>query len=459
MSYTEFYQKYGFGLLQKLLRRPTLALFEELRVAERLDGPSIRARQLARLNELYRHAREEIPLYRRLYADGPDDIANFEQFSALPILDRHTVGMEHQDMVFGGVGNPRVQVSRTGGSSGEPLTFYTFDGSAALGLAMMMRGRAWWNIDFNERNGLFIEHGLKFENDVRSKVDRVLHKVREAVLNRRFFSAYRMSGADMQGYYEELARFKPSYLIGYASFLYLFAKHLRDNNLAAQPLGVRCIFYTSEMLYPWQRELIESVFDCPVVGEYGCKEVGVIAYQCPQNSWHTMDESVYVEIVPLDDAPGFGEVIVTQLKNDDSPFIRYRTGDVARLLDPDAACGCGRGLHVMGSIQGRSHDWIMTPSGKVLHGQIFTHALIVRGSVVKFRVRQSKDYSIRIQAVVNNRFSEEEEAFIIKNISEIIGEPLAITFEKVHEIESGRSGKFRWIESEISIYDRAPVDP
>lgn len=457
MSYTKFYTKYGFPLLQRALGRPTMAMFQELKESERREGFTIRSEQLATLAELYRHARANIPLYARLYADGPESIQSFEDFASLPVLDRREIAKQHQDMVVGGLKNPNVRISRTGGSSGEPLTFYTFNGSAPLGLAMMMRARAWWGIDFNERNGLFIEHGLKFENDWRSKINRALHHVRELMLNRRFFSAYNMSGKAMDGYHRELLSYKPAYLIGYASFLYLFAKHLHDNNLTAAPIGVQCVFYTSEMLYLWQREMIESVFGCPVVGEYGCKEVGVIAYQCPEGSWHTMDESVYVEVVPREDTPGFGDIVLTQLKNDHSPFIRYRTGDVAQLLDRDAPCSCGRGLHVMGPIQGRSHDWIVTPSGKALHGQIFTHALVVRGSVEKFRVHQAKDYSISIEAVVNTKFNDAEEDFIKRNIAEIIGEPLKISFERVPEIASGNSGKFRWIKSDISIYDRPVV--
>lgn len=457
MNYTKFYREYGFPALQKALGRPTMTLFAELQTSELRAGSHIRREQLARLDTLYRQARKHIPLYARLYANGPDQIESFEQFASLPILDRRMVAKHHQDMVLGGPGNPNVQVSRTGGSSGEPLTFYTFKKSAPLGLAMMMRARAWWGIDFNERNGLFIEHGLKFENDWRSRINRTIHNIRQRVLNRKFFSAYHMSSQDMNGYYQELLSFKPAYLIGYASFLYLFAKHLKDNKLTTAPLGIRCVFYTSEMLYPWQREVIESAFGCAVVGEYGCKEVGVIAYQCPEGNWHTMDESVYVEVVPREDTPGFGDVVLTQLKNDYSPFIRYRTGDIAQLLDRDAPCPCGRGLHIMGPIQGRSHDWIVAPSGKALHGQIFTHALIVRGSVDKFRVHQTKDYNILIQAVVNDKFNDAEEDFIKRNIAEIIGEPLQIQFERVPEIACGNSGKFRWIKSDISIYDRPAV--
>lgn len=168
-----------------------------------------------------------------------------------------------------------------------------------------------------------------------------------------------------------------------------------------------------------------------------------------------MDESVYVEVIPLKDNPKYGEVVVTQLQMNDAPFIRYRTGDLAAVVDRDEVCECGRGLHLMGAVEGRSHDWIITPSGKTIHGQIFTHALIVRGGIDKFRVHQRSDYSIRIEVVVNGSFSVDSERMIIDNLNEIIGEPLPVSIHKVEDIPSGSSGKFRWIRSEVGVYDRS----
>lgn len=135
-------------------------------------------------------------------------------------------------------------------------------------------------------------------------------------------------------------------------------------------------------------------------------------------------------------------------------FIRYRTGDLALLTDMDSTCSCGRGLHVMGPIQGCSHDWIVAPSGSVVHGQIFTHALFVRGNIDKFQIQQAKNFSIRTRAVVNARFSDSAETSIIRNILDVIGELIEVTFERVLEIDSGDSGKFQWIKSDISIYER-----
>lgn len=455
MKYSTFYCKYGFPLLQMVLRRPTLQMARQFKKSEYLDGKQIRKKQLEVLKQLYRHAKNNIPFYNKKYSKLPiNEINTFEEFSTLPVLDRSEVSKNYKDMLAKGIHSSDVILSRTGGSSGEPLSFYTTPHSSPLGLALMMRARAWWDIDFNDRNALFIEHGLKFEDDLRSRFNIKIRNLRERLLNRVFFSAYQMSPVNLKTYYDSLIKFRPVYLIGYASFLYLFAKYIQDNRLNSDTLGVRCIFYTSEMLYTWQRSVIESVFRCPVVCEYGLKEVGVVAYECPSKNIHTMDESVYVEVIPLEDNSRYGEIVVTQLQMSEAPFIRYRTGDLAEVVDSEKLCDCGRGLHLMGAVQGRSHDWIITPSGKTIHGQIFTHALIVHGNVEKFRVYQSADYSIRIEVVVNKKFNERNERMIIENLESVISEPIPISLHKVNDISPGNSGKFRWIKSEIGVYER-----
>lgn len=453
--YSEFYKRYGFAFQQLLLCRPTMRVIKEFKQTELLSKKDIKERQLRSLDEVYRLARTSIPFYQEKYANCGESIKSFEQFLELPILDRTEVATNYRNVIVGGEQNKNIIISRTGGSSGEPLAFYTFKGSSVLGLAMMSRARAWWGIDFSEKSVLFIEHGLKFEDDLGAYIKRSLHCVKEKFLNRQFLSAYKMSDEDMERYYREIITFSPAYFIGYASFLYLFAKHLKDYGRRGNDIGLRCIFYTSEMLYPWQQKIIEEVFECPVVGEYGLKEVGVVSYECPRKRFHTMDESVYVEVIPLRDNPKIGEVVVTQLLNRESPLIRYRTGDIAEVVDRDESCPCGRGLHVMGKIQGRSHDWIATPLGKKIHGQIFTHALIVRDCVKKFQVHQDRDYNISVKVVPNERFKYGDGENIIRNIKGVLGEAVNVNVEVVDHIKSGSSGKFRWIKSEISVYDRS----
>lgn len=81
-----------------------------------------------------------------------------------------------------------------------------------------------------------------------------------------------------------------------------------------------------------QRRFIESAFDAVTASQYGCNEIGSIAYECPEGNLHVMDHNVYVEIEPFTEqerAAGTGHVIVTARHNKVMPFIRYDTGDIA----------------------------------------------------------------------------------------------------------------------------------
>src|SRR6185437_1041049 len=94
-------------------------------------------------------------------------------------------------------------------------------------------------------------------------------------------------------------------------------------------------------LYDFQRRLVEKVFNCAVAMEYGARDAGLLANECPNGGFHIPAEGVLIEI-DAPDSTGLGEIVVTNLYSKAMPIIRYRTGDVGRLLG--GACSCGRGL-------------------------------------------------------------------------------------------------------------------
>jgi phenylacetate-CoA ligase len=53
------------------------------------------------------------------------------------------------------------------------------------------------------------------------------------------------------------------------------------------------------------------------------------------------------------------------------PFIRYDTGDLGSVSD--GPCSCGRGLKRINEVFGRTRDFVMTPSGRQVHGAFFNH--------------------------------------------------------------------------------------
>ncbi|MBN1812152.1 MAG: hypothetical protein JXA14_09980 [Anaerolineae bacterium] len=103
----------------------------------------------------------------------------------------------------------------------------------------------------------------------------------------------------MDAYWQYIRRTRPALIRGYASSLYVFARFLEQRGHDASDLGAKVVISTSEQLYEWQREQIARVFGCQVANEYGTVETGIIGHECSAGRIHLMDESVYVEILPL----------------------------------------------------------------------------------------------------------------------------------------------------------------
>jgi phenylacetate-CoA ligase len=78
---------------------------------------------------------------------------------------------------------------------------------------------------------------------------------------------------------------------------------------------------------------------------YAANEVGPIAWECPQHrgALHLNDDVQWTEILDENDRPvqpgETGQVVVTQLLCRSQPLLRYRIGDLARLLRDRCSCG------------------------------------------------------------------------------------------------------------------------
>jgi phenylacetate-CoA ligase len=136
---------------------------------------------------------------------------------------------------------------------------------------------------------------------------------------------------------------------------------------------------TGEVLDQQSHDLIAAAFGCRVIDLYGVREVGLVAFQCPDAERHHLcAEALHIELLDEQGQPvrpgRFGRVIVTSLYNYAMPFIRYEVGDYA--LASGEACACGRGLPSIDQIGGRSRNMLVLPDGskKRVRGNVFVNA-------------------------------------------------------------------------------------
>jgi len=92
-----------------------------------------------------------------------------------------------------------------------------------------------------------------------------------------------------------------------------------------------------------------------------------------------------------------GEVVITDLHNYGIPFIRYKIGDVAVLSDKKYPCG--RGLPLIGDVEGRLLDLIVTPDNKIITGVFFPHLMKEFKEVEKYQVIQKSKEDLLVKLV------------------------------------------------------------
>ncbi|MDR0903060.1 MAG: phenylacetate--CoA ligase [Ruminococcus sp.] len=132
----------------------------------------------------------------------------------------------------------------------------------------------------------------------------------------------------------------------------------------------------SEGCTPEMRNHIESSLGIFVTDNYGMSELGGpgVSGECEiRDGMHINEDHFLCEII--DPATGEvlpegsqGELVVTTLQKEGFPMLRYRTGDITRLVkDP---CKCGRTFARMDKIKGRSDDMLKIRGVNVFPSQI-----------------------------------------------------------------------------------------
>jgi phenylacetate-CoA ligase len=144
--------------------------------------------------------------------------------------------------------------------------------------------------------------------------------------------------------------------VGTPSFLYAILKKAAE---ARSPLQVEVAWVTAEMLAESLRHELETDHGIRVLQGYGTADVGMLAYECPEQQGMHLHPEVIVEILDLATrepvAPGQPGEVVATIFDEAYPLIRFATGDLSSFL-ADRPCPCGRTTPKLAGILGRVGD-------------------------------------------------------------------------------------------------------
>ena len=427
-----------------LLGRKTFRYARELEESQWASPNELRQLQEIKLRALLRHARANTPFYRRRLMHPGANVTSsdvFEVLAQLPLLEKSDVRRSGRDMVWADTPGGVLEYN-TGGSDGSPLTFYFDRRRQAYDQAARIRSHRWFGIDVGDREVYL------WGSPIELRRTDLLKRVRDALFNQRLLNAFDMSSTRMDSYLDVLDRFQPACLFGYPSSVALLVEHARSRGRTIDTRSLRAILVTGEVCYPHYRQAITSFADVPVANEYGSREGGFIAHECPQGNTHLIAENVIVEIIKDGRAVppgGAGEIVLTHLDAYAMPFIRYRTGDVGRLKA--GRCRCGRGLPMMDVVQGRTTDFLYLPDGSTKHALSIIYPLRAMRGVRQFRVTQQEDYSVTIDVVRDERTAHVTRDVVERGVRPVLGDKIQVRVTLVKRIPAGRSGKHRYVVS------------
>ena len=428
--------------------RSSVRLWRELEESQWWEPSRLVELQNSKLRKLVIHAAEQTLFYRRRLQQAgiePTRVGGIEDLRDLPLLLKDDIRGEREQMVAASH-HKELMTSCTSGSTGSPLIFWVGPTRCSADVAARLRAHRWFNVCVGDP--VIYLWGSKIEIN---RQDR-LKAVRDWLINEKLLSAFELTDEKLHQYANTFLQVRPHCVYSYASTLWRFAQFVHQHRPELKGVIRKVAFATGEQMLPeWRGEIIRHL-ECSVAEEYGCREGGLIAHECPQGAYHIMAEQVMVEI--LDDAgcplpPGQeGRVVITNLESQAMPFIRYDTGDRAALrLGP---CSCGRLLPTMCRPTGRTFDFLETNDGTKITGISLSRDLKEIEGIAHYRVTQEARARLRVLLVINSRYHRRDgEAQIRRFVSARIGSATEVIIDYVDRLPPHRSGKYRYVINAI----------
>jgi phenylacetate-CoA ligase len=184
---------------------------------------------------------------------------------------------------------------------------------------------------------------------------------------------------------------KSSVLCGTSSYALLLAEELSKRKLKDK-IRLKKGIIGSERWGEKMRSRIADEIGVQLYDIYGLTEIygPGIAISCDEGSgMHYWDDYLYFEIV--DQFSGHpvpygevGELVITTLKKEGAPLIRYRTHDLTRFIPGE--CACGMKHPRIDTILGRTDDMIKVKGTNIFPGQIDELLRDIHGASSEYKV-------------------------------------------------------------------------
>jgi phenylacetate-CoA ligase len=396
--------------------------------------------QLTKLREVLLAAYRHTPYYRELFdrvSFRPDRFSALEDLQSIPLLTKSKV-ISMRDAFKSDLFSPDdLRLATTGGTTGVPLgVFYHQRTQGPIENAFIHE--IWGRFGFKDSRRMVWARVSKLNGQLYERRGQKL-VVDCGQLQRSTFSAI----------VEAIRYFRPSYLFGYPSSLYLLAQLMLQEGQPAFE-SIELVMCSSETLDQAQLASLRGFFHAPVCNLYGNSERTVIAANTPAcHHMHFYPQYGFVEILNQDGKPCSaegerGEIITTAFTSPAFPLIRYRTGDYASFSS--RRCSCNWNYLTVSEIQGRAQEFLVDVTGERrpfiasvnMHSSVFT-------PVFQFQLVQPSPGLVDVCVVPKREFADADAQAIALELGRILGAGFEVRVQKVERMRLTSRGKFRFV--------------
>jgi len=336
---------------------------------ETLSRPTLEQLQLKRLQDTVGRVAQRVPFYRDKFAESgvaPGDIKSLADARRLPFTTGADLRTVYPEGLLAVERDEAVRLHTSSGTTGKPKAIFfsrndVNNAAELIARSLIMTGVTKKDVFQNMMSyglftgGLVMHYGAE-------KVGCLVIPAGPGTSDRQLML--------MQDFRTTAVHILPSYALYFASFLEQKGIDLRKD------LSLRKAFVGAEPHTEETRIRIEQAFGCEVYNSYGLTEMNGpgVAFECEHKAGlHLWEDNYLLEIInpatgePLPEGQT-GELVLTTLKREAMPIIRYRTRDITSII-PEP-CRCGRTHRRLNRITGRSDDMLIIRGVNIFPQQI-----------------------------------------------------------------------------------------
>jgi len=411
---------------------------------ETLPREALEALQRKRLQQVVERVYHTVGFYRRILDEAgvtPDDIKTLDDIQKLPFTTKQDL---RDNYPFGMFAVPMSNIVRLHASSGTT-------GKATV-VGYTKRDIDTWS-HLMARS--FVAAGLTKNDIIHNAYGYGLftgglgaHYGAEML----GASVVPISGGNTKRQIMILQDFGPTAICCTPSYALYLAERGEEIGVDMTSLNLRVGILGAEPWSETMRQEIENKLNIKALDIYGLSEVigPGVAMECTEgrNGLHVFEDHFIVETInPITGEVVHngeeGELVFTTLTKEAFPLIRYRTGDMSRLMKEP--CRCGRTVARMARISGRSDDMLIIRGVNVFPSQIENVLLAIEGLEPHYQLivdREGTLDTLEIRVEVSETIFSDEirtlqkiERRIAKDVKDYLGVTAAVKLVETKSLQ------------------------